>query len=155
MAETTDSPGAAVEEAVRRSLALIDTWLHWDGRPLVSEDGDRVYTPHKAVRRIADHLLDHLAEMEALLAGADTQPDGWHGSLLTLATDLASFTEADRDEAHQRLPRLARTFALRLAAAGPEEWDRPRGDHWTLRAIADHLTGVLWYAEQVGDLSGR
>jgi hypothetical protein len=79
MTETPDNPGAAVEEAVRRSLALVDTWLHWDGRPRVSEDGDRVYTPHKAVRRI--------------------------------------------------------------------------GDQWTLRAIAEHLTGVLWYAEQVGDLT--
>jgi len=148
------NPGTAVEEAVGRSLVLVDTWLHWDGRPLVSEDGDRVYTPHKAVRRIADHLIDHLAEVEAMLASADTQPDGWHGSLLTLATDLAPFTEADRDEAHQRLPRLARTFALRLAAAGPAEWDLARGDHWTLREIAEHLTGVLWYAEQVGDLSG-
>lgn len=146
-------PGAAVEEAVRRSLALVDTWIHWDGRPRVSEDGDRIYTPHKAVRRIADHLIDHLAEVEAQLAGVETQPDGWHGSLLTFEADWARFSEGDRDEAHQRLPRLARTFALRLTAAGPDEWDRSRGDGWTLREIADHLTGVLWYAEQVGDLS--
>jgi hypothetical protein len=149
----TENPGAVVEEAVRRSLDLVDTWIHWDGRPRVSEDGDRIYTPHKAVRRIADHLVDHLAEVEAQLAGVDTQPDAWHGSLLTFESDWARFTEGDRDEARQRLPRLARTFALRLAAAGPDEWDRPRGDSWTLRAIADHLTGVLWYAEQVGDLS--
>jgi hypothetical protein len=150
---STDNPGAAVEEAVRRSLALVDTWIHWDGRPRVSEDGDRVYTPVKAVRRIADHLTDHLAEVEALLAGAATQPDAWHGSLVTLESDWARFTELDRDEAHERLPRLARTFSLRLAAAGADEWDRPRGESWTLRAIADHLTGVLWYAQQVGDLS--
>jgi hypothetical protein len=145
------NPGTAVEEAVRRSLALVDTWIHWNGRPRVSEDGDRVYTLHKAVRRIGDHLIDHLAEVEAVLAGVETQPDGWHGSLLTVASDWARFTEADRDEAHQRLPRLARTFTLRLATAGPDEWDRPR-EGWTLREIADHLTGVLWYAEQVGDL---
>ena len=165
MTQTTDStdstgksgssgtPGDAVEEAVRRSLALVDTWIHWDGRPCVSEDGDRVYTPAKAVRRIADHLIDHLAEVEAVLAGVQTQPDGWHGSLVTIESDWARFTELDRNEAQQRLPRLARTFALRLAAAGPDEWDRPRGDGWTLREIADHLTSVLWYAEQVGDLS--
>jgi hypothetical protein len=146
------NPGAAVEEAVRRSLALVDTWIHWDGRPRVSEDGDRVYTPHKAVRRIADHLVDHLAEVEALLAGVASQPAQWHGSLLTFESDWVRFAEGDRDEAHQRLPRLARTCSLRLAAAGPDEWDRPRGESWTLRAIADHLTGVLWYAEQVGDL---
>jgi hypothetical protein len=150
---STDNPGALVEAAVGRSLDLMDSWIRWDGRPRVSEDGDRIYTPHKALRRIADHLVDHLAEVEAQLAGVDTQPDAWHGSLLTFESDWARFTEGDRDEARQRLPRLARTFALRLAAAGPDEWDRPRGDSWTLRAIADHLTGVLWYAEQVGDLS--
>jgi hypothetical protein len=147
-----ENPGEAVEDAVRRSLALADTWIHWDGRPRVSEDGDRIYTPHKALRRIADHLVDHLAEIEARLAGVATQPDGWHGSLITLESDWVRFTEGDRDEAHQRLPRLARTFALRLAAAGPGEWDRARGESWTLREIAEHLTGVLWYAEQVGEL---
>jgi hypothetical protein len=147
------NPGEAVEEAVRRCLVLVDTWIHWDGRPRVSEDGDRVYTPAKAVRRIADHLVDHLAEVEALLAGVATQPDEWHASLVTLESDWARFTEVDRDEAHQRLPRLARTLSLRLAAAGPGEWDRPRDASRTLREIADHLTGVLWYAEQVGDLS--
>ena len=155
MTYTTDNPGAAVEEAVRHCLALVDTWIHWDGRPLVSEDGDRVYTPHKAVRRIADHLVDHLAEVEALLAGVESQPDAWHGSLLTLDSDWARFSEADRDEAAQRLPRLARTFSLRLAAVGANAWDEPRGDHWTLRAIAEHLTGVLWYAEQVGRLDAQ
>jgi hypothetical protein len=149
----TENPGTAVETAVRRSLELAATWLHWDGVACVSAEGDRIYTPHKAIRRIADHLLDHLAEVEALLAGVDTQPDAWHGSLLTLDSDWARFTEADRDEAGQRLPRLARTFSLRLAAAGPDSWDEPRGEHWTLRQIADHLTGVLWYAEQVGDLT--
>jgi hypothetical protein len=151
--QPTDDPGAAVEDAVRRSLALVDTWIHWDGRPHVSADGDRVYTPAKAVRRIADHLVDHLAEVEAVLAGVPTQPDGWHGSLVTVESDWARFTEVDRDEAHQRLSRLARTFSLRLGAAGPEQWDLSRGEGWTLREIADHLTGVLWYAEQVGDLS--
>jgi hypothetical protein len=149
----TDNPGQAVETAVRRSLDLAATWLHWDGAPRVSDDGDRIYTPHKAVRRIADHLVDHLAEVECLLAGVESQPDGWHGSLLTLDADWARFTETDRDEAEQRLTRLGRTFSLRLATAGPQEWDRPRDGHWTLREIADHLTGVLWYAEQVGDLS--
>jgi hypothetical protein len=150
----SENPGTAVEESVRRCLELVDTWLSWDGHPRVSEDGDRVYTPHKAVRRIADHLIDHLAEVEALLAGVESQPDHWHASLLTLESDWARFSEADRDEAHERLPRLARTFCLRLAAAGPDEWDRPRDEHWTLREIADHVSNVVWYAEQVGDLSG-
>ena len=43
-------------------------------------------------------------------------------------------------------------FELRLAAAGPDVWDTPRTPNWTLREIAEHLTGVRWYAEQVGEL---
>ena len=33
-----------------------------------------------------------------------------------------------------------------------DEWDRRRTPNWTLREICGHLTGVLWYAEQVGRL---
>ena len=146
---TTTQP---VTDAVDRTLALAQTWLGWDGRPRVSEDGDRVYTPHKVIRRMADHLIDHLAEVEALLGGAPTIPDHWHGSLVTFASDWASFTEADLNEAQQRLCRLAALYALRYAAAGPDEWDRPRGENLTLRQIAEHV-GSPWYAEQLGDLA--
>jgi hypothetical protein len=147
-----ENPGTQVEDAVEHCLEVAATWLAWDGRPAVSEDCDRVYTPHKAVRRIADHLIDHLAEVEALLAGVPTEPDHWHASLVTVDADWARFTEIDLDEARQRLRRLGRTVALRIAAAGPAEWDAPRGDSWTLREIAVHLTGIRWYADQVGVL---
>jgi hypothetical protein len=147
-----DDPGARVQRAVEQCLDIAQTWLAWDGRAHVSEDGDRIYTPHKAVRRIADHVIDHLAEVEALLAGVETTPDEWHASLVTFEGDWARFTEQDLVEAQQRLGRLGRTFALRIAAAGSEEWDRARTPNWTLREICDHLTGVVWYAEQVGRL---
>jgi len=68
----TENPGIAVEDATRRCLELAATWLNWDGRAYVSDDGARVYTPHKAVRRIADHLIDHLAEVEARSSPAST-----------------------------------------------------------------------------------
>jgi hypothetical protein len=150
-----DNPGAQVEAAVEHCLEVAATWLAWDGQPRVSEDGERIYTPAKAVRRIADHIIDHLAQVEALLAGVTTIPDGWHASLLTFDSDWARFTEADLVEAQQRLRRLGRTFSLRLAAAGPDEWDVPRGEDWSLREIASHLTGITWYADQVGRLSHR
>jgi DNA-binding transcriptional MerR regulator len=146
-------PGAGVEAAAARTLELAATWIGWDGKPRVSEEGDRIYTPHKAIRRQADHLLDHLAEIEAVLAGVATEPDKWHASQVTTHADFAPFTELDLDEARQRLTRLARTMRLRLLAAGPDEWDRPR-EGWTLREIAEHLSNS-WYAEQVGDLSER
>lgn len=148
------NPGTAVVVAVERALELAATWIAWDGRPRVDESGERVYTPNKAIRRTADHLIDHLAEIEGLLAGVPTEPDRWHGSLVTMASDWAPFTEVELREAEQRLRRLARTFELRLAAAGLGEWDVPRTPNWTLREIAEHV-GTPWYAEQVGDLSAR
>jgi hypothetical protein len=110
-----------------------------------------MYTPQKAIRRTADHIVDHLAEVEALLAAEQTAVDRWYASTVTLAADLAPFTETDLAEAEQRLRRLARTFELRYVAAGSAEWDRPRDPNRTLRDIAEHL-GTAWYAEQVGDL---
>lgn len=145
------NPGELVEQAVERSLLLVETWPAWDGQPLTAEDG-RIYTPHKAVRRIADHIVDHLAEVEALLAGVPTEPDNWQASAYTGKADLAPFTVEDLREAQQRLRRLGRTFALRYAAVDPAEWDKDRTPNWTLRQIAEHLTESEWYAVQVGDL---
>src|SRR5262245_2748169 len=146
------TPAPAVVAAVGRVLALAATWPAWDGRPRRTADGERIYTPHKAIRRTADHLVDHLAQVEALLAGVPTEEDRWLASAVTTEADRAPFGEADLTEAGQRLRRLARTFELRYAAAGQEAWDAPRGEQWTLREIADHLAHP-WYAEQVGDLS--
>ena len=145
-------PGAQIEDAAAYCLELAGTWLRWDGSARVSEGGDRIYTPHKAIRRIADHLVDHLAEVEALLAGAETQPDGWQASEITLDQDWARFTEADLREAMERITRLARTVSLRVHGAGPQAWDAPRTPNWTLREIAEHLTEIRWYADQVGRL---
>jgi hypothetical protein len=148
----TDDPGSHLERATDRVLSLARTWLGWDGRPSVAEGGERIYTPHKAIRRYADHLIDHLAEVEAILAGVPSRPDGWGASAVTLDCDWARFTESDLLEATERLTRLAATFRLRLLAAGEDSWDQPRPASWTLRAIAEHA-GDPWYAEQVGDLS--
>jgi hypothetical protein len=140
-----------ISDGVERTLKLAQTWLGWDGRPRIGEDPSRIYTPHKALRRYIDHLLDHLAQIEGLLAGAPTEPDRWHGSLLTVDTDWARFTEADLDEVGQRLHRLDMIFRLRLETAGPHEWDKDRGQEWTIRQIVEHVADP-WYAEQVGDL---
>jgi len=149
---TTANPGGLVVAAVDRILALARTWLAWDGRPRLAEDGVRLYTPNKAIRRHADHFLDHLAQIEALLAGQPSEADDWHASQVTLAGDWAPFTEAELNEATQRLRRLASMYVLRLAAAGPEEWDRPRESSWTIREIVEHVSKG-WYAQQVGDLA--
>ena len=69
------NPALPIEQAVAHALRLAGTWTAWDGRPR-AVDG-RLYTPHKAIRRLADHLVDHLAEVEARLAGET--PDSNNG----------------------------------------------------------------------------
>jgi hypothetical protein len=113
-----------------------------------------VYTPHKAVRRVADHMIDHLAEVEARVAGLPTIPDRWHASAITSEADRAPFTADDRDEAHSRLERLAQVWAVRLRSLDDERLDRREGDAWTIREVAFHLAESSYYADAVGDLSG-
>lgn len=145
-------PAKVIEDTVAHALRLAGTWPAWDGRPMAVED--RVYTPHKAIRRVADHLVDHLAELEARLAGQPPLPDHWHASAVTTAADLAPFTVEDLDEARSRLTRLAQVWSLRLRALDDERLDRREGDAWTLRQVAFHLGESTFYADSVGDLSG-
>lgn len=142
-------PAQVIEDAVTHALRLASTWTAWDGTPCVA--GDRLYTPHKAIRRIADHLLDHLAEFEARVAGQQPIPDHWHASAITTAADLALFTPEDLDEARSRLTRLTQIWSLRLGAIDAERLDRAEGDAWTLRQVAYHL-GSTFYADAVGAL---
>jgi hypothetical protein len=151
---TTDDrhPAQVIEDAVEYALRLAETWPAWDGRPLAA--GDRIYTPHKAIRRLADHLLDHLAELEARLAGRPPLPDHWHASAITTQADLAPFTPEDLDEARSRLTRLAQIWSLRLRALDHDRLDRVEGDAWTLRQVAFHLDSTF-YADAVGNLRAR
>ena len=143
-------PAQVVSAMVAHLLDVAETWTQWDGRPVPSED--RVYTPHKAVRRTADHLLDHLAELEARLAGEEPEPDHWHASASTTPGDLAPFTPEDLDEARSRLTRLARMWSQRLGALTPEQLDHSPGRGWTFRQLAFHLEGSAYYADAVGRL---
>lgn len=152
MSETPqESPTRAVTGMVDHVLELAATWTTWDGEP--AHVDDRLYTPHKAIRRVADHLVDHLAELEARLAGEKPQPDHWHASAVTTGADLAPFTPADLDEARSRLTRLARIWANRLDALTDDQLDHPPGEGWSFRELALHLKGSTYYADSVGDLS--
>jgi hypothetical protein len=146
-------PAEVVTAMVDHVLDLAATWVRWDGAPRVA--GDRLYTPHKAIRRVADHMVDHLAELEARLAGETTIPDRWHASAITTDADRAAFTNEDLDEARSRLIRLAQIWDVRLRAISDERLDQDEPGQWTLREVAFHLAGSTYYADAVGRLSAR
>ncbi|NUT39663.1 MAG: hypothetical protein HOV86_06695 [Thermoactinospora sp.] len=143
-------PTLSLTAMIEHSLALAETWTAWDGRAIENADG-RLYTPHKAIRRIADHLVDHLAELEARLAGQQPLPDAWRASMVTTPADLAPFTEADLDEARSRLTRLGQLWTVRLGALTPAQLDESPGDGWSFRELAEHLSST-YYADSVGPL---
>jgi hypothetical protein len=148
-------PADVVSGMVEHVLLVAETWPRWDGRPReVAVEGEpaRIYTPHKAIRRVADHLVDHLAELEARLAGIPTEPDHWHASAITTAADLAAFTTEDLDEARSRLRRLALIWEVRLRSLSTEQLDRQAAGAWTFRQLAFHLAGSVFYADSVGAL---
>ena len=148
-------PADVVTGMVQHVLRLAETWPRWDGVPAetpVEGEPPRRYTPHKAIRRVADHLVDHLAELEARLAGRPTEPDRWHASASTTAADLAPFTPEDLDEARSRLRRLALIWDVRLRSLSAGQLDEQTGTAWTLRQLAFHVAGSAFYADAVGML---
>ena len=126
------------------------TWLAWDGAPVLS-DGN-VWTPLKALRRITDHLLDHLAEIEATLTGQPTLPRlaRTHGH----AGERLGSLHRERPQRGQQ-PSASLRGAVPRPAGGlsAAELDQPRPAAWTVRQIAHHVAGVTFYARQVGDLT--
>ncbi|MFD4522911.1 hypothetical protein ACFWP7_03010 [Streptomyces sp. NPDC058470] len=152
--ESKESPEYLAEGVVAmvdHVLGLAATWTVWDGEP--THVDDRVYTPHKAIRRVADHLVDHLAELEARLVGEQPQPDHWHASASTTEADLVPFTQEDLEEARSRLTRLARIWANRISAMTEEQLDDSPGEGWSFRELAVHLRGSTYYADSVGTLA--
>ncbi len=148
-------PADVVTDMVDHVLRLAATWPRWDGRPAeISVEGEppRIYTPHKAVRRVADHLVDHLAELEARLAGRPPEPDGWHASAITTPADRAAFTADDLNEARSRLRRLALIWDVRLRSLSGQQLDQRAGNAWTLRQLAFHVAESGFYADSVGTL---
>jgi hypothetical protein len=145
------NPADAVSEMVERVLELAETWIDWDGHPRTVDD--RIYTPHKAIRRVADHMIDHLAQLEAHLAGRTPIPDLWQGSSITTPADMASFAPEDLEEARSRLGRLAGIWAIRLASVPEGALDRAEGDAYTPREMAFCAAESTYYAEAIGALS--
>jgi hypothetical protein len=142
------SPAEIVPLMIEEVLTLAESWLAWNGE-VVERDG-REMTPLKAIRRVTDHVIDHLAEIQSRCTGHAPLPDNWHHSTYTTNADRAPFGPADLNEARERLLRLSQLWRITVEPIPPEMLDAAFPGQMTLRELAAHTAGSKVYANVLG-----
>jgi DinB superfamily len=107
--------------------------------------GRYTYTPRKALRRVLDHALDHLNQIDQWLAWqrrgiVPTPTDGWVPSTVTLPDDRLPLAPADLDAWLWRIDQAVRLVVQRAAELSLAELDwLPPDGGWPLRRVLHHL----------------
>ena len=111
------------------------------------------YTPRKPLRRVLDHTLDHLNQIDKWERWrrdgvVPTPTDGWVPSTVTLPEDRLPLTARDLDGWLWRIDQAMRLLTQRAAALSPDELDWPPPDGgWPLRRVLHHVArSELLYA---------
>jgi len=103
------------------------------------------YTPRKVLRRVLDHSLDHLNQIDQWLSWrrdgvVPTPTDGWVGSTTTLPDDRLPLAQRDLDAWLWRIDQAARLLQQRAAGLTSDELDwLPRDGEWPLRRVLHHV----------------
>jgi hypothetical protein len=103
------------------------------------------YTPRKPLRRVLDHALDHLNQIDQWQLWrrqgvVPTPTDGWVPSTVTLPEDRLPLTAADLDAWLWRIDQTMRLLAQRAASLSDDELDWPPPDGgWPLRRVLRHV----------------
>jgi hypothetical protein len=103
------------------------------------------YTPRKILRRVLDHALDHLNQIDQWLTWrrdgiVPTPTDGWVPSNETLPDDRLPLAERDLGAWLWRIDQAAQLLRQRATALTPDEldWAPPDGG-WPLRRVLHHV----------------
>jgi hypothetical protein len=161
MAMTTDlgREMAVAREAARLAGAYLVEQLamaHVQGdkaaRDAIREvDAAHRYTPRTILRRILDHSLDHLNQVEQWLAWREqgvtpTPTDGWVSSAQTLLEDRAPISPEDLNAWLWRIDVTAGLLAQRAQTLTEDQldWPPPAGG-WTLRRMLRHVASAERY----------
>src|SRR5262245_15794241 len=103
------------------------------------------YTPRKPLRRVLDHSLDHLNQIEQWRRWREdgvvpTPTDGWVGSTVTLPEDRLPLTRSDLDAWLWRIDLAMGLMIQRAARLSDEElgWQPPDGG-WPLQRVLHHV----------------
>jgi DinB superfamily len=155
-------PSEHVRAAHASARPYLDRVAEPDPTHLVAVDEAHSYTPRKILRRILDHALDHLNQVDQWLAWrrqgvAPTPTDGWATSAQTLQEDLLPVALSDLRSWLWRIDLTVALLAQRAQALTVDEldWIPPDGG-WTLRGMLHHVASaeryyVIWLDQTLSD----
>ena len=116
-----------------------------DSRPPATPGRRYTYTPRKVLRRVLDHGLDHLNQIDQWLTWqrhgvAPTPTDGWASSLVTLPGDRLPLAADDLAAWLWRIDQVALLLVQHAARLSETEldWIPPDGG-WSLRRVLHHV----------------
>lgn len=135
--------------------------LHDPARVVVADE-EHNYTPRKILRRILDHALDHLNQIEQWLAWQQhgivpTPTDGWATSAETFQEDMQPLSPEELQAWLWRIDLAVGLVASRAKQLSAEQLDwQPSDEEWTLRRTLHHLAlaevfYAIWMDEALPD----
>jgi hypothetical protein len=141
----THDPAREVTSAMTNEL--FDRLTEARPAPLTAPAEARVYTytPRKVLRRVLDHALDHLNQIDQWRAWRQdgivpTPTDGWVPSTVTLPDDRLPLAQQDLDAWLWRIDQAARLLSQRARGLSREELDwMPPDGGWPLRRVLHHV----------------
>lgn len=148
-----DDPGEHLLAAHGYARPYLERLHQHNPMHLVLVDAEHSYTPRKILRRILDHALDHLNQVDQWLAWQKLNivpipTDGWATSAETLAEDLQPLSVAELQAWLWRIDLAVSLVAQRTQqlSASELDWTPPDGG-WPLRRVLRHLAlGEVFYA---------
>lgn len=112
----------------------------------VPRDARYTYTPRKVLRRVLDHALDHLNQIDQWQAWQrdgviPTPTDGWAPSTVTLPGDVLPLADADLTAWLWRIDQTIRLLGQRAASLTEAQLDwMPPDGGWSLRRVIHHVS---------------
>lgn len=155
-------PGEQVLAAHAYARPYLERLPQHDPTHIVIADEAHSYTPRKILRRVLDHALDHLNQIDQWLVWQQqgivpTPTDGWATSGETFQEDQQPVSQAELRAWLWRIDLAIEMVAQRATCLQAEQldWIPPTGG-WTLRQMLHHLAAaevyyVTWLDEPLPD----
>lgn len=147
------APATHLRAAHALSRPHLERLAQHDPARLVVADEEHSYTPRKILRRVLDHALDHLNQIEQWRrwqehSGAPVPTDGWATSAETFGEDVQPLSAAELAAWLWRIDLTIELVARQAEDLTEAQLDwTPPDSGWTLRRMLRHLAlAEMYYA---------